>query len=69
MLVSKTYKFRIYPNKKQEILIAKTIGCSHFVFNHFLALWNDIYKETDTGLTYPFCSAELIQLKKQQDML
>ncbi|HDR7881905.1 TPA: helix-turn-helix domain-containing protein, partial [Bacillus cytotoxicus] len=26
MLVKKAYKFRIYPNKEQEILIAKTIG-------------------------------------------
>ncbi|EJQ39858.1 transposase [Bacillus wiedmannii] len=69
MLVSKAYKFRIYPNKKQEILIAKTIGCSRFVFNCFLALWNDTYKETGKGLTYPSCSAELTQLKKQQDML
>lgn len=25
MLVNKTYKFRIYPNKEQEILIAKVI--------------------------------------------
>lgn len=33
MLVNKAYKFRIYPNKEQEILIAKTIGCSRFVFN------------------------------------
>ncbi len=37
MLIHKAYKFRIYPNKKQEVLIAKTIGCSRFVFNHFLA--------------------------------
>ncbi|MEH0005934.1 helix-turn-helix domain-containing protein, partial [Bacillus cytotoxicus] len=35
MLVKKAYKFRIYPNKEQEILIAKTIGCSRFVFNYF----------------------------------
>lgn len=37
MLVNKTYKFHVYPNKKQEILIVKTIGCSRFVFNSFLA--------------------------------
>ena len=69
MLVNKAYKFRIYPNKNQEILIAKTIGCSRFVFNHFLSLWNDTYKEAGKGLTYPSCSAELTQLKKRQDML
>ncbi|OOR45458.1 IS200/IS605 family element RNA-guided endonuclease TnpB, partial [Bacillus pseudomycoides] len=69
MLVNKAYKFRIYPNKEQEILIAKTIGCSRFVFNHFLTLWNDTYKETGKGLTYPSCSAELTQLKKKQDTI
>ncbi|PGU02815.1 hypothetical protein COD19_10790 [Bacillus cereus] len=26
VLVNKTYKFRIYPNKKQEIVIAKMVG-------------------------------------------
>lgn len=65
MLVNKAYKFRIYPNKEQEILIAKTIGCSRFVFNRFLARWNDTYKETGKGLTYNSCSAELTQLKKE----
>ncbi|RDU36425.1 transposase [Neobacillus piezotolerans] len=32
----KAFRFRLYPNKNQEILIAKTIGCSRLVFNHFL---------------------------------
>ncbi|MBY7144753.1 IS200/IS605 family element transposase accessory protein TnpB [Virgibacillus sp. NKC19-3] len=65
MRVHKGYKFRIYPNKEQEILISKTIGCSRFVFNHFLAQWNDVYKETGKGLTYHSCSAKLTQLKKE----
>ncbi|MBB2482990.1 IS200/IS605 family element transposase accessory protein TnpB [Bacillus sp. APMAM] len=65
MLVNKAYKFRIYPTKEQEVLIAKTIGCSRFVFNRFLAQWNHTYKETGKGLTYNSCSAELTQLKKE----
>ncbi|MFC6114371.1 IS200/IS605 family element RNA-guided endonuclease TnpB, partial [Sporosarcina thermotolerans] len=52
-------------NKEQEILIAKTIGCSRFVFNHFLVRWNDTYKETGKGLTYNSCSAALTWLKKE----
>lgn len=67
MLINKAYKFRIYPNKIQEILIAKTIGCSRFVFNRFLTMWNSTYKETGKGLTYHSCSAELTQLKKKND--
>lgn len=65
MLINKAYKFRLYPNKKQEILIAKTIGCSRFVFNHFLAKWNNTYNETGKGLTYYTCSKQLTQLKKE----
>lgn len=33
----KSYKFRLYPNKKQAELINKTIGCARFVFNYTLA--------------------------------
>ncbi|WP_084185070.1 helix-turn-helix domain-containing protein, partial [Salinicoccus luteus] len=36
MHIHKAYKFRLYPNKEQSILINKTIGCSRFVYNHFL---------------------------------
>lgn len=65
MLVNKAYKFRVYPNKEQETLIAKTIGCSRFVFNHFLNLWNDVYKDTGKGLTYHTCSSQLTTLKEE----
>ena len=33
----KSFKFRLYPNKKQIELINKTIGCARFVFNYTLA--------------------------------
>ena len=65
MLVNKAYKFLIYPTKEQEKLIVKTIGCSRFVFNHFLAKWNETYKETGKGLSYGICSSELPNLKKE----
>ncbi len=65
MLVNKAYKFRIYPNKEQSTLINKTIGCSRFVFNRFLTLWNDVYKATGAGLTYNACSKQLTALKKE----
>ncbi|MED2330789.1 helix-turn-helix domain-containing protein, partial [Bacillus thuringiensis] len=40
MMINKAYQFRIYPNQAQAILIHKTIGCSRFVFNYFLSLWD-----------------------------
>ena len=65
MTKNKAYKFRIYPTKEQEILIAKTIGCSRFVFNHFLAKWDEAYKATGKGLSYDSCSKELPMLKQE----
>ena len=32
----KAYKFRLYPNDNQKILIHKTFGCVRFVYNNFL---------------------------------
>ncbi|WP_393965747.1 IS200/IS605 family element RNA-guided endonuclease TnpB [Exiguobacterium sp. S22-S28] len=69
MLKHKAYKFRIYPTKEQEILIAKTIGCSRFVFNHFLAKWDETYKTTGKGLSYGSCSKEIPLLKQEFDWL
>lgn len=69
MKTHKTYRFRIYPNKKQGTLIAKTIGSTRFVFNHFLGKWNTTYKETGRGLNYYTCSSELPQLKNELEWL
>ena len=30
MKILKSYKYRIYPNKEQEVLIQKTFGCCRF---------------------------------------
>ena len=34
--MNKAYKFRIYPGKKQEELLAKTFGCCRFLYNIML---------------------------------
>ncbi|MBO1004386.1 IS200/IS605 family element RNA-guided endonuclease TnpB [Pseudogracilibacillus auburnensis] len=67
MLKHKAYKFRIYPNKNQEKLIAKTIGCARFVYNHFLHRWNTTYAETGKGLSYNQCSAMLPKMKRVEE--
>ena len=35
-IMYKAYMFRLYPNKKQEEIINKTVGCTRFIYNHFL---------------------------------
>ena len=61
----KAYKFRIYPNKQQEILINKTFGCCRFVYNHFLSRRKEIYEQEKKILNYNACSSELTKLKKE----
>jgi len=43
--MNKAYKFRLYPNKEQEILINKTFGCVRFVYNKMLAERKEIYEQ------------------------
>ena len=42
----KAYKYRIYPNLEQREYLAKTFGCSRFIYNKMLADKIDYYKET-----------------------
>ena len=32
----KAYKFRLYPNDTQKLLINKTFGCARYVYNYYL---------------------------------
>ena len=38
------YKYRIYPDSEQEILINKTFGCVRFVYNKMLANRKEVYE-------------------------
>lgn len=42
--VEYSYKFRLYPNEEQEILIKKTFGCCRYIYNRCLAERIDKYK-------------------------
>ena len=33
----KAYKYRLYPNKEQRTYLAKTFGCTRFIYNKMLA--------------------------------
>lgn len=61
----KAYKFRVYPNKEQQLLFAKTFGCARFVYNYYLHKKIELYKSSKEGLSYNKCSADLTQLKKE----
>jgi putative transposase len=48
MLVA--YKYRLYPNKEQQIYFAKTFGCVRFIYNRMLSDKINYYKETKEKL-------------------
>ena len=61
------YKFRIYPNKTQTRLINRTLGCTRFVYNHFLATRRDEWKANHNSLTYVKTNKLLTDLKKREE--
>lgn len=63
--MEKGYKFRIYPNKTQQKLIAKTFGCVRYVYNYYLAKRIELYKTEKLTFGYSKCSADLTKLKQE----
>lgn len=59
----KGIRIRIYPNKHQKELIAKTFGCCRLVYNKGLALRKDIYELTKHNVGYKETCAWLTELK------
>jgi len=43
--VNKAYKYRLYPNLEQAVLINKTFGCVRFVYNQMLAARKACYEQ------------------------
>lgn len=52
----KAYKYRIYPNKWQEIQIAKTFGCCRFVYNQTLAYRKEKYEKEKKSVSKTDCN-------------
>jgi len=63
----KGIKFRIYPNKHQKDLIAKTFGCCRLVYNRGLALRKDAYETAKESIGYKETNAMLTSLKKDAE--
>lgn len=59
-----TYKFRLYPNKEQEIYLANVFGCCRLVYNHFLDEKKKQYEETKTSDSYNTQQTKLTLLRK-----
>lgn len=67
MKTHRGYKYRIYPNAAQTAQISRSLGCSRFVYNHFLALRKNTWEEQHRNLGYKAASSLLTKLKHDQD--
>ena len=62
----KSVKIRLLPNKEQEVLMFKSIGCSRFAYNWALNRCNELYQQ---GVKYNMSNIrkEFTQLKKRDE--
>ena len=67
--IESAYKYRIYPNKQQKEIIAKTFGSCRFVYNKYLAMRIDKYKESIESFTYIQCANDMKKLKSELEWL
>ena len=65
--ITKSFKVRLYPNKRQIEQIEKTFGCCRFVYNYFLAKSIKDYEETGKSNTYNQNSKLLPELKRSTE--
>ena len=63
MTFQKGVKFRIYPNREQQNLIDRTLGCSRLIYNKGLAMREDAFKSGEK-CGYKQTSAMLTALKQ-----
>lgn len=67
--MEKSYRFRIYPNEKQRVLMAKTFGCARFVYNYYLDKKIKLYEESKQSMNFYACCLDLTLLKKETEWL
>ena len=74
MLVNYAYKFRLYPNKEQIVLLEKHFGTTRYIWNYFLNKRQDDYlknkedieaKKIKNSASYYNDAKHLTQLKKE----
>lgn len=67
MVIFKTYKVKLYPNKEQEQFFAKSFGCARFVYNYLLSLKIKLHKEEGKSCGFSMMCKEIVSLKKKEE--
>ena len=67
MLITKGYKYRIYPNNVQAEYINNIFGSCRFVHNHFLEIRSNEWKDHKKSVSYKDTSRILTLLKSEKE--
>lgn len=65
----KIVKVRLYPTQQQKEQLSKSFGCTRWLWNRFLAMTNETYKNTGKGLSRYDLQKQLPSLKKEYEWL
>lgn len=66
-MMLKAYKYRLYPTKTQEVLLAKHFGCTRYIYNYGLERKIKSYSETKKSVSRFVIQADLPKLKKAEE--
>lgn len=64
MLITKSYKLRLYPNKEQEKKLVAILDASRWVFNHYLQERKNYYLSHKKTLSYAHMARNLTQIRR-----
>src|SRR5574344_3106098 len=62
----RAYKYRLYSNEEQRVLIAKHLGCCRFLYNYDLDKKVKAYQKDKTNISRYQIQAELPTMKKSE---
>ena len=66
-MINKTYRFRLFPTKEQEVLLNQHFGHSRWVYNHFLNERKEQYQADKKSDNYYKQAVTLTKLKKEEE--
>lgn len=67
MDIKRAYRFRFYPTPEQEVILARTFGCTRFAYNRMLRLRTDAWFKEQKRIGYHETSAILTALKQEPE--
>ena len=65
--IKRTYRYRIYPNEVQKQELARTFGCSRWVYNWALETKTKAYYQDEESLSFTDLSSRLTSKKKKEE--